>query len=76
VSADRAKELIDLGIRAVSQRPDNHLGIDRRPYQEVIAAGQMRLKFGYRTLVLSIGRVKEPDYDVRVERYSCHSSRN
>jgi hypothetical protein len=39
-------------------------------------ASEVRLKRLNCSLVLRVGRVKEPDQDICVERYSRHSPRN
>ena len=76
VHADRGEELVDRGVGAVLQGPDDHLGVHGCRHQNIITAREVRSKDLNRRLVLRVRRVKERDDDVGVERYSPHSPRS
>ena len=76
VHADRGEELVDRGVGAVLQWPDDHLGVHRCRDQNIITARKVRSNDLNRSLVLRVRRVKERDDDVGVERYSPHSPRS
>ena len=76
VHADRGEELVDRGVGAVLQRPDDHLGVHRCRDQNIITARKARSKDLNRWSVLRVRRIKERDDDVCIERYSPHSPRS
>jgi hypothetical protein len=73
---DRGKELIDLGVGAVLQRPHDHLGVHSCRDQDVITCREVRCEQLDRFVMLRVGRIKEPDDDISVEGYSRHSPRS
>ena len=75
VRADRAQELVDLGVGPMLQGPDDHFGVDGGRHQNLIARGKVRSERRDGSLVFGVGGVKERDDDVGVERYSRHSPR-
>ncbi len=76
VRVDRGKELIDLGVGAVLQRPHDHLGVHGRRDQDVITCREVSSEQLDRFVMLRVGRIEEPDDDVSVEGYSRHSPRS
>ena len=76
LSTNRCEEFVDLGVSAVLQRPQDHLGVNGCRDQNGIASSEVRSEQLNRSLVLRFRRVEKRDDDVGVERYSPHSLRN
>ena len=72
----RIQEPIDRRISSLLQRPDHHLGVDRRADQQLVARGQARTELIDGTLVLRIPGIEKRDQQIGVERYARHSSRS
>ena len=70
------EELVDLRFGAALERADHHLGVDRRAYEQALAAGQLGSEFFDRSLMLSVPGIEERDQHVGVQRYRRHSSRS
>lgn len=75
-NASRIKETVYRRRGPMLKRSNDHLGVDRRADQQLVAARQSRAELFDGGLVLCVSGVQKRDQQVSVERYARHSSRS
>jgi hypothetical protein len=70
------EECIDCRVCPLVQRADEGLCVDGRANEQLVSSHKPGAELRNGTSVLVVPRIKERDHNVRVQRYSRHSSRN